>query len=82
MAVASCAGSEIVAAGRPSSMASSAATVRGQNCVPAWRWSSARASDPDSAARYGRSEVIACQASQARQMRLASGMSVPARPSG
>ena len=70
------------AAGRPSSTRTSAATVRGQNCEPAWRRSSARAAASGSAARYGRSEVIACQASQARQMRLAIGMSAPASPSG
>ena len=36
----------------------------------------------ESARRYGRSEVIACQASQTKQMRLASGTSSPASPSG
>ena len=68
--------------GVESSTASSASTVRGQNCAPAWRISSARASPSPTAARYGRSDVIACQASQARQMRLASGIASPASPSG
>ena len=65
-----------------SSTRSSAATVTGQNCVPALRRSSARAWSAESARRYGRSEVIACQASQTKQMRLASGTSSPASPSG
>ena len=65
-----------------SSTRSSAATVTGQNWVPALRRSSARAWSVESARRYGRSQVIACQASQTKQIRLASGTSSPARPSG
>jgi DNA-binding transcriptional LysR family regulator len=65
-----------------SSTAQSAWTLRGQNCVPALSRSSASACSRGSRPRYGRSEVIASHASQAKTMRLAIGMSSPASPCG
>ena len=48
-----------------------------------WRAAARRARPrPSSAVRYGRSERMACQASQTKMMRASSGIASPARPSG
>ena len=60
----------------------SAATTSGSNCVPAQRTISSSASWAVRAARYGRSVVIALNASHAQTMRATSGISVPASLSG
>ena len=65
-----------------SSARHSASTIRGSNCVPAWRRSSATANSWPGAVRYGRSDVIASNASATRMIRDSSGISSPARRSG
>ncbi len=60
----------------------SACTTTGSNWLPALMRSSSSAASSPMARRYGRSDIIACQASQAKTMRLASGISSPEMPSG
>ena len=67
---------------RRSSWRSRAATTMGQNCVPAWRRSSARAALTVRARRYGRVEVMASKASATRAMRASMPISAAVRRSG
>ena len=60
----------------------SAATRSGSNCVPAHRTISSTASASVRAARYGRSVVMALNASQAQTIRATSGIDSPASRSG
>ena len=66
----------------PLSPSATAATTSGSNCVPAQRRSSASATSSGRASRYGRSEVIACSASQTATIRAGRGIASPRRPSG
>src|SRR3954466_4545817 len=61
---------------------SNAHATAGSNCVPAQRRNSASARGAGIASRYGRSVVMALNASQTEQMRASMGMASPARPSG
>jgi hypothetical protein len=60
----------------------SASTTAGSNWVPAQRRSSWSASGTLRACRYGRSVVMAENASQTQTMRAGVGIAAPARPSG
>ena len=72
---------------RPTAAAAGARACRprrraGSNCVPAASASRRNASSTGSASRYGRSVVIAWNASQAKMMRASSGISSPREPVG